>query len=276
MKYFLLILFILFTPSAFAQTTSPLIYKGHFIDPICIDRLAGAGIGRDYEKQVPLKACISGKSKKDKDGSVMQENLNKSDDHSYAAYNYLGARQNKNILIEFFQNTGGLGIFSSILELQIDKSYLKLVTVHAAGDRCNGGIDSASFKNDKLSYSQNVTPYDIINLFYPKNLSAYKDIDGCAICCVATENHIEDKLETITFPKETLSSTNDYLSNDLEFKKARGENPRSAQSCFNKVLRENIVKNGNVWEKNGSVFSQFGKQILNQCEKVIKDPQVIK
>ncbi len=84
----------------------------------------------------------------------------------------------------------------------------------SSGDRCNGGIEDVSEKNNQLTYGVNLTAYDFIALA-KKNIAtkAYDDLASCAACCVGkafyklNPQHLKPQLLYIT-----LTNTQDQKS----------------------------------------------------------------
>lgn len=156
-----------------------------------------------------------------------------------AYYKYLGMFNNLHV-IYFIYSGGGSGSFTSVFLVERKEDTIKYIkNVVSLGDRCNGGINSVSFKNNKLTYSVNISPYDFIDLSGIKipKVKPYDDLATCAACCQGTAQFESD------FEKS------DLISLDLgeTFENTQG----TYQECFNVLLKD---------------YKQQGKQLLSPAE----------
>jgi len=105
------------------------------------------------------------------------------------------------------------------------------------GDRCNGGIEDVNQKDNQLTYSKNLTPYDFLEISKqnPHNLRAYDDLDACAMCCIATASFKLD-LNHPTQPAKLLSVS---LSEDLSGEDDSKED-LSYSACFYKLAKQYV------------------------------------
>ena len=107
-------------------------------------------------------------------------------DDSYSVLAASGARY----AISINWNSGGSGIFSSLLLLRRDGDTLVREKAFSnGGDRCNGGIAEAEADGATLTWSENLTPYDLVARGGVRTLEAYKDLEASASSCVATVDH---------------------------------------------------------------------------------------
>lgn len=143
-----------------------------------------------------------------------------------AYYKYLGKFNNFHVIYLVYSG-GGSGSFTSVF--LVDRSgdnleYMK--TIIGIGDRCNGGINEVSLKDNKLIYSLNITPYDYIDISQVRfsDLKAYDDLAACAACCQGTANFESD------FEKENFVSIN--IGEEID------QTQGVQQECFNKILKE--------------------------------------
>lgn len=128
----------------------------------------------------------------------------------YAHWKYLGSANGCHII---FTNNGcysATGRFSSIVLVKAGKNTIQNIGEIAGGDRANGGIESATYSSDKLSYTQWHTPYQLFNLWLnqkklkvtelgfsktqlkkiQRSVDKFTFLDDCAICGVATVNFV--------------------------------------------------------------------------------------
>jgi hypothetical protein len=173
-------------------------------------------------------------------------------------------------VLDVSEGTGGTGVFSALVFVAgwpdapnaagiDDRANLRQVGLLEGGDRCNGGISSASVTDRALRVSERITPFDLITIrasqairrnaasgvyeivdntaapaLTPKlaALQPYQDLDTAATSCVgfATIDYHLDRGNA-----ELVSITVNRLVDN---------NPASArhrhQACFNRVARTMI------------------------------------
>src|SRR5690606_23485956 len=118
----------------------------------------------------------------------------------YTYYKFFNAGNNQ-YWIYSINNGGGSGDFTNLYLVQrLDSHTLGIQTI-AGGDRCNGGIQNVTKKNNHLTFIVNLTPYDLIALSNTKiqNLNAYDDLAACAVCCAAKAFYIVDNQSKLKF-----------------------------------------------------------------------------
>ena len=177
--------------------------------------------------------------------------------HGYSYYRYFSA-SNKSFWIYAINNTGGSGEFDNIyLAKRMDANTLRMEPV-AGGDRCNGGIQDVSEKGNTLSYSVNLTAYDVTDLAKTKlkDVKAYDDLAACAVCCVATARYQIDPGMKLTL-------------NHVELQKvaAASELPDQGkyQACFNNLMMDYVKKNQLKLE--AAALDTFVQKFHDECAK---------
>jgi len=189
-KYLVLLLFTLFN-SAYALPAD-LLFDGEPIDSLCFFGIETStqtidlhNCGAKNQKYI-IKGKNSIFSKKDFIGYDWQDPNFTPAPQGYSYYKVFAGKNNK-FWIYTINNGGGSGEFTEIYQVQrVDKHTLTLKTI-MAGDRCNNGIQDVTEKNHSLTFSVNLTAYDLIDLADKKisTLKVYDDLAACAVCCVA-------------------------------------------------------------------------------------------
>lgn len=144
----------------------------------------------------------------------------------FSYYKFYPAKNN-HYWVYTINNGGGSGEFTDILlAKRKDENTLEIQTI-ASGDRCNGGIQDVVSKNHELTFSVNLTSYDLISLANNKlsSIKPYDDLAACAVCCVAKAFYTTKDTQ-LKFIHVTLNTTN---VNELP------EQGKYA-TCFNKLL----------------------------------------
>jgi hypothetical protein len=135
--------------------------------------------------------------------------------------------------LSYVWNGGGSGYFSGVVVARVEKDALVLVHLYAAGDRCNGGLESAELANGALVLKSRMTPFDVAAGEEAETaaLKAYDALDSSALSCVALA------VERAAGGKRALSGVE--LSEDVEA--VAGET--GMQACYNE-LHQSSVKQG--------------------------------
>lgn len=144
----------------------------------------------------------------------------------YTYYKFFPTKDKK-YWVYAINNGGGSGEFTGIfLVARKDANTLTIENV-ASGDRCNGGIQDVSEKNHALTFSKNLTSYDLITLADKKlpDVKAYDDLASCAACCVAKAFYTINDMN-VKFTHVTLNTT----------KVANMPEQGKYAACFNKLL----------------------------------------
>jgi hypothetical protein len=258
-------------------------YQGKPIDALCVGKmvtgengsetinLAECNLHTDY-KMVKLNPVLL---KKGYIGFDYSHKVNEDyTEQGYNYYKYIGAYKDLPILFAI-QNSGGSGLFSSLLLVKQEKDSLKLIEQLALGDRCNGGIDeTVIFKNNKLIYKTHITPFDILELSgeKPKSIQAYEDLAACASCCggVAVFEYDFEKWEKASQASEsqTLKSPLKPQLVSVTFGVPNAVIQGQYQACFDKLVNENQQKQqGKLMTLNRDELKVFSRQFISTCIK---------
>lgn len=229
-----------------ANFPSQLLYEGKPIDPLCFETSDESNSVASL-KECGIKSSPSKKITGYNDGLLDKGYIgydyawtdNDTPDNSarnYSYYKWVGETNGSHIVYTL-NNTGGSGQFSSIVLVKRNENTLQIKSL-TGGDRCNGGISDVTLKDNLLTYSQNMTPYDFLELSKnnPQQLKAYNDLDACAACCAGSLIIERDLLKSID--KENPIAVD--LSDDYQ---PASENDKKYQVCFDK-LYTNYIKNG--------------------------------
>lgn len=173
-----------------AAVPADLMFHDKPIDALCFFNVEG--------KEIELKQCGLAKAKyavKGHNASLIEKGYigyNWQDPEypgpaeGYSYYKFFNA--GKNVYWLYTINSGGgTGDFTAILRVKRKSTDILEIETLVDGDRCNGGVQDVSAVNDHLSFSQNLTAYDLIALSKKAapDVKAYDDLAACAICCVA-------------------------------------------------------------------------------------------
>lgn len=166
----------------------------------------------------------------------------KAGDHSYWLYT--------------LNSGGGTGNFTSIqLVKRTGEDTLDVKNI-AGGDRCNGGLQNVSEKNTQLTFSVNITAFDLISLAknHHSSIKSYDDLAACAVCCVAKAFYV---VGPNAQPK--------LLHVDLGHISKTEELPQQGthQSCFNTLYASYVAK-GNLKLKTNQI-DEFMDKFKLQC-----------
>lgn len=218
-----------------AATPDDLMFNNKPIDALCFSNPEGNRIqlnqcGLAKEKYV-MKGANSALIRKGYIGYDWQSPEDSAEGYSY--YKFFDAGNNLYWLYTI-NNGGGSGQFSG-LNLVKRKSPNELdIQNLAGGDRCNGGLQDVSESNNQLTFSINLTAYDLVILSKKASskLNAYEDLAACAVCCVGKAFY-----EVRVGAKPKLN----YV--DLVVESNSDEMPQqgSLQPCFNKLLSSYIT-----------------------------------
>ncbi|MDI1352931.1 MAG: hypothetical protein PSV35_09250 [bacterium] len=168
------------------------------------------------------------------------------------------AAKNKYFWIYNINNGGGSGTFTAInLIKKIDNHTLsnKVIT---SGDRCNGGIQNVTEKNGLLTFSMNLTPYDVIILAKQHNpdLKAYDDLAACASCCVAKAFY-------------TVNTDNNPQLKYVDLNRGMNQEDMpdqgAHQNCFNKLFNS-YLRDQQIHLQQTQV-NELAKKFKQKCSK---------
>lgn len=239
-----------FEKTAPGDVPSSFFYKGQPVDPLCfLDN--GAQVGDDT---ISLSVC-SGKNKtppsykEDHFYGVEIDDMSGSMTQPYIYYRYIGRTGDQHV-IQIVASTGGTGQFSGVRAVTLDGDLLHTVRRIAVGDRCNGGVASASVDGDVVSYSQNITPMDLVTLSDGNQAGfvAYDDIDSSAASCAGTANYEGTTLKGVTLTMDPKTEPTDDV------------NPKNA--CFYAVYNDTYKDDT---ELDGDELKAFGQAFNTRC-----------
>jgi len=137
----------------------------------------------------------------------------------FVYYKVIGKMDDQYVVL-INQSGGGTGQFSSLRRVRLDGDVMRTEALIAGGDRCNGGVASASMQAANISYSQMLTPFDLIELSggnRETRFVAYDDIAACASCCVAQANYTNGELTGVTLTMEPAEVPTDQEPKDTCF-----------------------------------------------------------
>ncbi len=251
--------------SASNQNSVPqdLSFNGKPIDSLCFFNEESTSITVDLNQCGAVKSKYKTKaidldlSKKGYFGYNWEDDSFTSVFRGYSYYKYIDAG-NKQYWIYTVNGTGGSGEFSGILLVQRKNKNTLLIQEVIGGDRCNGGIQDVTGKNQTLSYSVNITPFDFISLADKKipGVEAYDGLAACAACCVGKLFYeisatLKPKLTSIVLGKTTQPV-------DLP-------DQGSYQACFNTLYISYISKNEVLF--NQEKINEFANRFYKTCVK---------
>ncbi len=225
-------------------------FNGKPIDSLCFD------INESEQKMIYLQHCgakqmkyqITGKnSYLAKKGFIgfNWKNSEVSDALEGASYYQFFVASDKQYWVYTLNNGGGTGDFTSIKLVERNHPDTLIVKdIIDSGDRCNGGIENVSVKNHALTFSVNLTAYDLIQSADKKSpaIKAYDDLAACAVCCVAKAFYTIKA--TDPDPQLTHISLNTMQPTEMP-------DQGKYASCFNNLL---------------TTFSSKHKKVLNQAD----------
>lgn len=212
-----------------------LVVNGAPVDPVCFMVLGGEG-----SKTLTLGGCAQTYKLTDIRQEVTEDNYITSmfkytsdapdAPPSMIRYKYLGeTEKGYTVLVE--SSGGGTGQFSSVYTLGENNGDLEILDTIAGGDRCNGGIESASVVEGELIFNQYVTPFDFLDLAdnNPYGLKAYDDLEACAACCYGIARYNGEGFKGISVIIDAERLDSDDASPE-----------RGMQNCFDKVLKSRM------------------------------------
>lgn len=243
-------------------------YQGHPVHPSCVCALT---IG-DGEKAGKVKFSEwpkdHGKVKKKLDGTIQFDSDEKDlNGYPYDSYKVLD-KQGDIFVLEYEWCGGGTGIFSGILGVRIEKDWLVSVYHVVPGDRCNGGLSDAWFKDGKLIAREWLTPPDILNLspegkalgmnqHLDVNNPDKCDLDESAISCYGEAQYLIDPATG----KQTLMFVD--LGSDLVDALEPGKYECKYQECFDRVYNRFITEKKSKLDAKG--LAEFVQDFKKEC-----------
>lgn len=153
---------------------------------------------------------------------------------------------------------GGSGDFTAIQLIKKRNANTLETKAITGGDRCNGGLQNVSEKNNQLTFSVNLTAYDFIGLAKNHNPSvqAYDDLAACAVCCVAKAFY---SVSANTKPQLQYVVLNN-IKNAQEM-----PNQGKQQACFNKLFAAYVTSGKTQFKQNK--LNEFVNKFNQTCLK---------
>jgi hypothetical protein len=237
---------------------SDLLYLGRPIDPLCFDQ-NGSG---NYH----LNECGAIKQRliiKNKDNHLSKKNFfgfewrnSEFPTPGYSYYQAFPAKQ-KHFWLYTINNGGGTGSFTNINlfnRINDDTFEIKLID---GGDRCNGGIDNVTDKNGTLTYSKNLTGYDLLAMVHQNSkVKAYDNLAACAICCIATVSYELN---------ENLQPKFQYVELGHHTKSEEMPEQGNMQNCFNNLILSYVKSGKNKLDE--KQLSALAEEFEDRCVK---------
>lgn len=151
----------------------------------------------------------------------------------FTSYTVIGQQGNK-FLLDTTSWTGGTGIFTAVIWLELTNNKLTVLDMLAGGDRCNGGTR----KTGAWEYFVNDTPYDMLQraVGTPLPVKPYDDLESSAASCVAqTIFRFNPATGKSTFVEMRLNKESQSMDDYLKQIKY--------QVCFNEIYNQ-LLKDG--------------------------------
>lgn len=247
-KNFVILLSCIICMSAHARSTqfvpNDLMYQGKPIDSLCFSDVSSNTIALRKCGSKNANYFIKGiNSKLQKEGFIGYNWENRGISRGlqgYTYYHFYPAEKSK-YWIYTLNNGGGSGDFTNIyLVERKDKETFSIRNI-TGGDRCNGGIENVKENNNVLSWSVNLTAWDLVKLADKKiNINAYDDLAACAVCCIGKSYY-------------TIKSgyQPEFHQVKLENLKSTTEMPDQGkyEACFNRIYLNYVSKNAIYLDK---------------------------
>ncbi|WP_231865884.1 hypothetical protein [Legionella fallonii] len=175
----------------------------------------------------------------------------------YSYYKYFNAGKSLYWLYTI-NSGGGSGTFTAIhLVKRTSPNTLDIKTLFS-GDRCNGGVQDVSEANNQLTFSVNLTVYDLVTLSKKSSQSIrpYDDLAACAVCCIAKAFYTVDAKALAQLKYVELNN----VKNTDELPQQGVE-----QSCFNKLLLSYTSAGKTTFKQ--STLDEFTDKFNQMCIK---------
>ena len=251
----------LFAAKVCADVPEDLMFHNKPIDALCFFNLEGKVInlkkcGLAEEKYV-FKGQNSKLIEKGFIGYDWQNPEFQGSAEGYSYYKFFNA--GKNLYWLYTVNSGGgSGEFTAINLVKRKTTNTLEMTTLSSGDRCNGGSQDVSEKNNHLTFSVNLTAYDFIALSKKSSptIKAYDDLAACAVCCVAKAFYEVNSNAQIQLKYIDLGS----------IKTEEMSQQGTRQSCFNKLFASYITLSKTKLKKN--ILDEFAIKFDQMCMKI--------
>ena len=179
-------------------------YRGKPVDPRCVGALMP--MERGLPKSADLSRC-TGPGKATRDGNdfwIEEPDPDAIMGTPFDSYEVL-ARNGSRFIVSMLSSGGGSGRFSSIVLVRREGDTLNAERFFTEiGDRCNGGIAGAHVSGNRLFWSVNVTPYDVLQASGAGLASGASGLEYGAQSCVAT---LDSEYNLVTGKMRLVSET---------------------------------------------------------------------
>ncbi|HEY8963265.1 MAG TPA: hypothetical protein VIN59_02255 [Alphaproteobacteria bacterium] len=239
-------------------------WNGSAIDPMCIYALNYAGSSNET---VDLATCTGNKGSKgdyfvtstaieDFGNGFSGYNLQCDQDACAGAaiqYKVIGEADDQ-FIVQSLYNGGGTGYFSHLGRYAINDGKLNATKSYGGGDRCNGGVDSASIKDGVVVASYNITPYDLVDISggNTAKFEAYDELPACAACCIGTADYEGDAMVSVTMTQDPAS----VIPEDL------GPLDACYYGTYNEMYKEKSAK------LDAAALKEFGEKFSARCSQL--------
>lgn len=254
-------------PTAAMATTalpSALIRDGGPVSALCFSALDPLN-GTDESGQNPSVSLIDCGQPEDvevlgtqtaDDGTVTTTYKYKQDDTGedvWSSYKVLGP-VNDGLAVLRKDDTGGSGLFSTVVVVGVEGDRLTKKRALTGGDRCNGGIESAHVENGVIITENSITPSDFVplsNQTDPPAIEPYQDLEASAASCFATLESHDGQPVRIVFDKTAGTDQEGWTEN------------YTYQTCFNRLFRNSVVANQTSFDI--PAFRQWMTTFIKEC-----------
>jgi hypothetical protein len=219
------------------------------LNPRCVGALV-IGPEQDAPTSVTLHDCNADQVGVEVEGA--QVTWSDPQTREFTRYEVVGKLPNGDWAIHWVWNGGGSGNFSGLGVFRLSATSLRRIRIVTEGDRCNGGVRSASIAGSKLKFSASVTPADVLQAStFGKSLALNAEglLERSAASCVATLELTETVLTGVT------------LDAALEDRPGWTEGYR-LQHCYNALQNEVAAKTPHL---DLAGLEGFARQFKTRC-----------
>jgi hypothetical protein len=148
---------------------------------------------------------------------------------------------------------GGSGQFSGVSVLHAAKGTLRLVRSLTNGDRCNGGVVSATLENGRVRYSVQVTPLEVLGATIEGKALTLdsSQLESSALSCFATLEYLDGELVVVSLDADGLDD------------RAGWTERYRLQSCYNLAQRRWVARGATRLDR--TAFAAFVSSFREQC-----------
>jgi hypothetical protein len=238
------------------------LFNGKPVDPRCVTRL----VEETSHKRVDLRGC---EAEQDHSKITRRKSWIEVDGSSdggmsipYDSYEVV-ARNGSRFVIATDWSGGGTGKFTDLIVVsKSDAAFSVEKSLLHQTDRCNGGLDNPRVEGDKLLWSEDITPSDVVR-FGDEGLSnVYSQLDGSAINCVATRNMDYD-LDTGKVRFISIRLTGQFYLPHSKFLKDEFGGAAAYQHCFNEYYNGFVERGQTVLDP--AAIKEFARGFTRAC-----------